>query len=320
MKNKTALGVVLLLITALVWGLAFVAQSVGGEAIGGFTFSASRMLLGGLALLPVALVKFILEYKKSEDKPKVIKTYKSSLLKGLLLGVVFCIACNLQQFAFVYSSAGKVAFITAMYMLFVPFMCLFLKQRVHLMSWVGAGLGIIGIFFLCIDFNNFDGINIGDALALCGAVFFAIHIILIDRFGRDTDGITLSATQFFVGGLISLVPMAIFELPLNFEALGNAIIPILYAGLCSCGIAYTFQILGQKYVESTLASLIMSTESVFAVIFSAIILKEQMTPFEILGCVIMFIAIVTPQIYDIIKARRNKQIGLLYTLSIFLAN
>lgn len=306
MKNKTALGFVLLFITALVWGLAFVAQSVGSESLGVFTFSASRMLLGGLALLPVALIKFALEYKKSEDKPKVIKAYRGSVLKGLLLGVVFCVACNFQQYAFVYSSAGKVAFITAMYVLFVPFMCLFLKQKIKPISWICAGAGIVGVFFLCIDFSSFDGVNIGDALALCGAVLFAIHIILIDRFGRDADGITLSATQFLVGGAISIVPMLIFELPISLEAVQNAIIPILYAGLCSCGIAYTFQILGQKYVESTFASLIMSTESVFAVIFSAIILKEQMKPLEILGCVIMFIAIVTPQIYDIIKLRMNR--------------
>ncbi|MBQ7906341.1 MAG: DMT family transporter [Clostridia bacterium] len=306
MKNKTALGVVLLLITAFVWGLAFVAQSVGGEAIGGFTFSTARMLLGGVALLPVALTKFLLDRKKSQDKPSVVRLYKLSVIKGLLLGVVFCIACNFQQFAFVYSSAGKVAFITAMYMLFVPFICIFLKQKVAFMNWLAVGLGIVGIFFLCIDFSSFDGINTGDLLALCGAVFFGIHIVMIDRFGKDTDGITLATSQFLVGGAISLVPMLIFELPVSFEAMGDAIIPILYAGICSCGIAYTFQILGQKYVESTFASIIMSTESVFAVIFSAIILKEQMTPFEILGCVIMFIAILTPQVYDLIKARKKR--------------
>ncbi|MBQ7353487.1 MAG: DMT family transporter [Clostridia bacterium] len=308
MKKKKLLGVTLLLIAALVWGIAFVAQSAGMEKITPFVFSAVRMILGGISLLPVIISLDLFKYKHYNKDEKVTykRKTKNSLIYGAILGVVFCIACNLQQFALVYSEPGKVAFITAIYMLFVPIICLFLRKKVPVLTWICIGLGIIGLFLLCIDINNLGGINKGDALALCCAFFYGIHIVLVERFSENTDGIKLSCMQFFVGGLITVAPALIFE-QFIWENILLAIGPVLYAGFCSCGIAYTFQILGQKYIESSFATLIMSMESVFAVLASAIILGSTLSFQEAIGCVIMFIAIIIPQIFEIYKNQKAKR-------------
>ncbi|MBQ7761501.1 MAG: DMT family transporter [Clostridia bacterium] len=305
MNKKSILGIVLLLITAFIWGLAFIAQTKGMENVEPFTFSATRMLLGGIALLPMVI---FLDYRKlkSADSHKAWKHKKArtrSIINGCIIGVVFCVACNFQQFALVYSSAGKVAFITAFYMLLVPIFSLLLRYYVPPVYWLSSVIGLAGLFFLCVKINNFQGFNRGDVYALIGAVFFAIHILLIESFVKNTDGLRLSCTQLLVGGIISLIPMFIFENP-SWQAIGGAIIPIIYAGIFSCGIAYTLQIIGQKYVEPSIATLVMSSESVFAVILSSIILKETMDVFEIIGCVIMAIAIVLPQVFEIVKNRK----------------
>ena len=308
MKSKKLLGIILLLITAFAWGLGFVAQSAGMDKIPPFVFSSIRMILGGISLLPVIISLDLFKYRRYsiEEKANYKKKTKNSLLYGAILGVVFFIACNLQQFALVYSEPGKVAFITAIYMLFVPIICLFLKKRVPLLTWICIFTGIIGLFLLCIDVNNFSGINKGDALALLCAFFYGIHIVLVEKFSDKTDGIKLSCVQFFVGGFITLVPAFIFE-QFIWENIVNAAVPILYAGLCSCGIAYTFQILGQKYIESSFATLIMSMESVFAVLASAIILGSMLSVQEAIGCIIMFIAIIIPQIFEIVNMKRVKK-------------
>lgn len=307
MKKTRFIGIILLLITAFIWGVAFVAQSVGMEKITPLVFSSARMIIGGCSLIPVIISLDMYKYKglNSEKRSEYKKRTRSSLFYGLILGIVFCVACNFQQYAFVYSQPGKVAFITAIYMLFVPLLCIFMGKRVALLNWICIFLGLIGLFLLCIDINNFSAINIGDVLALCGAFFYAIHIILIEKFAPLADGIKLSCVQFFTGGIITLVPALIFE-QFIWENILSAIGPILYAGLCSCGIAYTFQILGQKYVESSFATLIMSMESVFAVLSSAIILGSVLSVQETLGCIIMFIAIIIPQIWEIYKHRKSK--------------
>lgn len=307
MKKKKLLGITLLLITALVWGIAFVAQSTGMEKITPFVFSAVRMILGGISLLPVIISLDLFKYKHYSNDEKITykRKTKNSLIYGAILGVVFCIACNFQQFALVYSEPGKVAFITAIYMLFVPIICLFLRKKVPILTWICIGLGIIGLFLLCIDINNFGGINNGDILALCCAFFYAVHIILIEKFAPNADGIKLSCVQFFVGGLITVVPALIFE-EFIWENILLAIGPILYAGFCSCGIAYTFQIIGQKYIESSFATLIMSMESVFAVLASAVILGSVLSVQETIGCIVMFIAIIIPQIWEIYKHQKSK--------------
>ena len=307
MKTKRLLGVTLLLITALMWGMGFVAQSAGMDKITPFVFSAIRMILGGISLLPVIISLDLFKYKRytNEEKIEYKRKTKNSISYGLILGVVFFIACNLQQVALVYSEPGKVAFITAIYMLFVPIICLFLKKRVPILTWICIGLGILGLFLLCIDVNNFGGVNKGDMLALGCAFFYGIHIVMVEGFSEKTDGIKLSCMQFFVGGIISLVPALIFE-GFVWENILSCAGPILYAALGSCGIAYTFQILGQKYVESSFATILMSMESVFAVLASAIILGSMLSVQEAFGCVIMFVAIIIPQLAEIYKHNKSK--------------
>ena len=306
MKGKRLIGVVLLLITALVWGIAFVFQSASMDTITPLVFSSTRMILGGISLLPISIVLDIIKKRKLTGHERVQYKAKSkgSLICGIWLGVVFCIACNLQQYALVYSEPGKVAFITAIYMLVVPIICLFLKKRVPVLTWLCIALGIVGLFLLCINVNNFSGINMGDLFALACAFFYGIHIVMVEKFSPWTDGIKLSLVQFFVGGLITLIPAFIFE-QFVWDSIINSIGPILYAGIGSCGVAYTFQILGQKYIDSSLATLIMSMESVFAVLASAIILNSVLSVQETIGCVIMFIAIIIPQIKEIVVAKRK---------------
>ena len=290
MKRNTQLkGSVLLLITAFIWGSSFVAQSIGMEKIEAFTFNGIRTVLGVLVLLPIVIVRNI---KNSSDRSRA--ELKASIKYGILLGIVFCMASNFQQFAFYDSTSGKIAFITALYMFFVPILGLFLKKRVSGLTWVCVILGFIGLFFLCIDPKNIGAINKGDVMAFICSIFFAVHILMVERFAPETDGITLSCTQFAVSGLISIILMFIFESP-HILDIRAAALPIMYSGFLSCGVAYTLQIIGQKYTEATIASLLMCAESVFAVITAAIVLHEMMLPRELIGCAIMFTAIILSQ-------------------------
>lgn len=312
--SKTQLkGVLLLLLTALVWGTSFLAQRFGTDSgVQPFSFQAIRTLLGAVVLLPFIFFRDKkatkgmspeqLEAKKKGDK-KAIKY-------GAIVGVVLCAATNLQQIAFVYEpSAGKIAFITAMYMFFVPIFGLFFKKRVPFVTWLSVIIGFVGLYFLCIKGEGFGSVNIGDWYSLACAVFFCIQILLLEKFAPDCDGIKLSCVQFFVSGFISLIIMLIFENPQK-EALRAALIPILYSGIMSCGVAYTLQVVGQKYCEATIASLLMCMESVFAVLSEAVMPisfmpnKHTLTGWEILGCVIMFAAIIVSQFSDMIKNKK----------------
>ena len=312
-KKKTQfLGVLLLLLTAFIWGVAFVAQSVGMDSVEGFTFSGIRTLLGAFVLLPIVLFRNN-KAKKPLDELQ-LKAHKSvtkkTIISGMILGVVFCVAGNFQQFAFNHSTSGKIAFITALYMFFVPLFGLFLKKKVPALTWICVLLGFVGLFFLCINPNDMTGLNRGDLLAIICSIFFAVHILMIEKFAPHVDGVMLSCVQFFTSGIISCVLMFIFENP-QISAIKTAIVPILYAGVLSCGIAYTFQIIGQKYTEATVASIILSMESVFGVLAGAIILHEILTGREILGCVIMFIAIILSQLSELLtsKIRAKKAIA-----------
>ena len=292
-------GVLMLLITALVWGASFVAQSIGMESVEAFTYNGIRTLLGAAVLLPFVLIRDKLSIKNGKKTKAEISEENKKVLKiGSLLGVVFCCATNLQQFAFNFTGAGKIAFITATYMFLVPIIGLFLfRKRVPLLTWISVLIGTVGTYFLCIDPTYPGSFNMGDILSFGCAVFFALHILLIEKLGSDLDGVKLSCMQFLVGGAISVICMFIFETP-DVSSIMSATLPILYSGVMSCGVAYTFQIVGQKYTEATVASLLMCMESVFAVICSAILLSERMLPREILGCAIMFGAIIISQISD----------------------
>ena len=297
MRRTKPLGIVLLLITAIIWGSSFVAQSIGMRSIDAFTFTGIRTTLGMLFLLPFTLI-----INKGFD------FRKATLRKGLILGIVFSIAQNFQQFAFYYSTSGKIAFITAFYMFFVPlFSVIFLKKKIAVLTWLSILMGLVGLFFLCINPSDLTSINLGDLLALICAVFYAVQIMLIDKFLDDgVSGVQLSFMQFFVAAIISIVAMFIFEKPVLAD-IKTAAPSLLYSGIMSCGIAYTLQIVGQKHASPVVASLLMCLESVFAVITAAIFLHEGMSLLEAAGCVIMFVAIILSQVSESFSAKNQNQ-------------
>lgn len=310
METKTSFkGVFLLLLTAFIWGISFVAQSEGMESVDAFTFQAVRTLMGSMVLVPFIWfrnrggAKNLSDEEKSAKKAQNRKTW----IYGSILGVFLAVATDFQQFAFYHSTAGKIAFITAMYMFFVPIVGLFFRKRIPLLTWGCILLGFVGLYFLSISGEGFSSINKGDIQAFICAWFFTGQILLIDRFAPKCDGVKLSCIQFFVSGMISLVLMFIFENP-QISAIKSAALPILYSGVMSCGVAYTLQIIGQKYCEATIASLLMCMESVFATLSAAVLINEKLTGREIAGCVIMFTAILITQFADIIKSRRKAKI------------
>jgi drug/metabolite transporter (DMT)-like permease len=266
--------------------------------------------MGAAVLLPVILLREKKETRGMDEAGLRARREldKKTVRYGAVLGVVLCTASNLQQFAFYDSTSGKIAFITAFYMFFVPLLGLFLRKRVPLITWLCVAVGVVGLFFLCIDPGSNMRVNRGDLLALCCAVVYAVHILLVERFAPDVDGIKLSCIQFAASGTISCILMFIFETP-RMSAILSVTVPLLYSGIMSCGLAYTFQIIGQKYTEATVASLIMCLESVFGVLGGALVLHELLTGREIMGCVIMFVAIVFAQVSEPLterlRARRN---------------
>ncbi|MCQ2492384.1 MAG: DMT family transporter [Lachnospiraceae bacterium] len=302
-KKQTSIqGVLLLLLTALIWGCSFVSQSLGMEHVGAFTFNGIRTVMGALVLTPIIIVgrrglsrakRDWTDYEHSVHMDGIIEEIKY----GLVLGVVFFIASNLQQFAFYYSTAGKIAFITAFYIFFVALFGMLIGKKVSRLKWLSVAFALVGLFYLCITPGDMLNINKGDILALLCALAYAVHILLIERFVEEADSITLSCVQFFVAGIMSCICMFIFEQP-SMDAILSAAGPLLYAGILSCGIAYTTQMIGQKYAEATVASILMSMESVFAVIAAAIILHETLIGREIVGCAVMFASIILSQVAD----------------------
>ncbi|MFR7984809.1 MAG: DMT family transporter [Clostridia bacterium] len=290
--GKKLQGTMMLLLTALIWGSSFVAQRAGMEYIGPFTFNGIRSLIGGLVLIPVI---FLFSKEKNAELTEAEKKAgkKTLLLGGILCGIVLFAASSLQQIGMVYTTAGKAGFITALYIVLVPILGVFIRKKVKPMVWLCVILAVAGLYLLCMT----DGLSLGrgDLLVLLCAFAFSIHILVIDYFAPRTDGVALSCIQFFVCGILSLFPMFLAETPVWFAIL-DCWIPILYAGVLSCGVAYTLQILAQKHTDPTVASLLLSLESVFAAIAGAIILHEQLAPRELAGCVLMFAAIIIAQL------------------------
>ncbi len=308
MRKTQLKGVLILSLTAVIWGSAFVTQSMGMESVEAFTFNGVRMLIGAVALLPVILIRDAVAARRpgAPTKEKKRAENKKALRRGALMGLALCAASNFQQFAFLYSQTGKIAFITAFYMFFVPFFGLFIGKKVPALTWGCVAAGVVGLYFLCVADAGFSAINRGDVLTLLCAMLFAVHILLTERVAADSDTIKLSCVQFAVCGAVSCVLMFLFESP-SAAALRECWFPLLYTGVFSCGLAYTFQVVGQKYTESTMASLILCTESVFGVLFSAIFLHERMTANEIVGCAVLFAAIVVSQFADRLSAPRGEK-------------
>ena len=284
--KKTQVGnSLLLLLTATIWGSAFVAQSVGMEHVGPFTFTFARSIIGGVVLLPCILLL---------GKWKRGFATKTEWIGGICCGIALCVASNFQQVGIQFTTVGKAGFITALYVVLVPIFGLFLKKRVPALVWGCVALSVAGLYLLCMPAGAFT-LALGDLLVLICAVLFSVHILVIDYFSPKGDGVVISCIQFFTCGILSGIPMLFFENP----SLGNmmdAKWSILYAGVLSSGVAYTLQVVAQKNVNPTIASLIMCLESVVAVLAGWIVLGQDMSSREILGCVLMFVAIVLAQL------------------------
>ena len=297
MKNKNITGSFILLLTAIIWGSGFVAQSAGMDFVGPFTFSAVRNLIGSTVLIPVIIIFYFINKNKGNiitDKNEKKERKKYTVIGGICCGILLCIASNFQQIGIIYTTVGKAGFITAMYVVIVPVLGVFFKRRASILVWIAVVLAVVGLYLLCMTEGSL-ALSIGDGLELICAFVFSIHIMVIDYFSPKADGLIMSCIQFYVCGLLSAVAMFFTEEP-SVAAILDAYIPILYAGLMSTGAGYTLQIIGQKGVHPTVASLIMSLESVVSVIAGWLILGQSLTLREILGCVIMFAAVVLAQL------------------------
>lgn len=295
MKKTQIRNSLLLLLTATIWGTAFVAQSVGMEYVEPFTFTCVRSIIGGFVLIPC--IWFLRKLKMKEEKTSIVASRplvtKVELIGGICCGIALCVASNAQQLGIVHTTVGKAGFITALYVVIVPIMGLFFKKRVSFVVWICVVLSVIGLYLLCMTEGSFT-LAYGDFLVLICAILFSIHILVIDYFSPRGDGVVISCIQFFVCGILSGIIMLFAENP----ELGNILAakgPILYAGVLSSGVAYTLQIVGQKDMNPTVASLILCLESVVSALAGWIILNQALTERELFGCVLMFAAIVLAQ-------------------------
>lgn len=289
--NKQIRSSILLLLCTAIWGSAFIAQSVGMDHIGPFTFQAVRCLFAVLGLLPICIIS---DRFKKDGKNFFSRWKDKNLWKaGILCGIPIFFACNLQQMGLVNTDAGKSAFLTAMYVVLVPVLELFLKRKPSKMMPICIALAVAGLY--CLSCVGVTSIGSGDLLLLGCALAFAVQIIFVDVFGLNVDALRLNMIQSLVCSVLSFVLVAWRETP-TLEDIGHSMIPLLYAGVLSMGIAYYFQIVGQKHLAPSTASILFSMESVFAVIFGALILHETMTFWEIIGCVLMFAAMILSQI------------------------
>lgn len=283
----------LLLLTATIWGVAFVAQSVSMDYIGPFTFNAVRNLIGVVVLIPcIAIIDKIngnIRHKQDSAGER-----KLLLVGGIACGFLLFVASNLQQIGIQYTTVGKAGFVTAMYIVLVPVLGIFLRKKVGTKVWIGVVIAVAGLYMLCMTDGSFS-VQKGDFLVLMCAAVFSLHILVIDYFAPKVNGVKLSCIQFFVCAGLSGVCMLLFEKP-RMTMLLDAWIPILYAGVMSCGVAYTLQIVGQKGMNPTVASLILSLESVVSVIAGWLILGQELSGRELFGCVLMFAAIVLVQL------------------------
>lgn len=295
MKNFK--GELILLLTAIIWGTSFISQKLGMNYIEPFTFGASRFLLGAVALIPVILIFDALNKKKrnvkSVEETKREFSNKDLIMGGILCGSALFLGASCQQWGIVYTTAGKAGFITALYIVIVPLFGIFMHKKINLLTWIGVVLAVVGLFFLCIQ-EDFS-IQRGDIVVLVGTVFWALQIIVVDVYVDKTEGIKLSFVQFVTAGILSAIAAVIFENPDINEiiACGG---PILYTAIMVVGVAYTLQIIGQKYTNPTVAAIILSMESIFAVISGAIFLNESMSAKELIGCILMFIAVIITQV------------------------
>lgn len=305
MTKSNIKGSLMLLIAALIWGTAFVAQSEGMDYVGPFTFNGIRSIVGGIVLIPCIFLLDRIRGTKKEPTPSPEKqktARRTLIIGGVLCGMVLFVSSNLQQIGIQYTTVGKAGFITTCYIVIVPVLGLFLRKKCPLVVWLSVAITLAGLYLLCIT-ESFS-IGTGDLLVVFSSLAFAVHILVIDRFSPLVDGVRLSCIQLFVCGFLSLIMMFIFETPKISEIL-NAWLPILYAGAMSSGIAYTLQILAQKDMNPTVAALIMSLESVISVLAGWLLLGQSLSARELFGCALVFVAIL---IVQLVPAKKTAEI------------
>ena len=284
MKNN-----ILLVLTALIWGCAFVAQSVGMDFVGPFTFNMARFLIGAIVLLPV--IWFMDRQRKTGAEKGAGQ--KTLIIGGICCGIALAVASTLQQWGILFTTVGKAGFITAMYIVIVPLLGIFIGKKVRPLIIGGVAIAVVGFYFLCMTESL--RLGLGDFLVLLCAIAFSIHILVIDHFSPKVDGVKMSAIQFLTAAIISAVPTLLWEQPVLTEIL-QAWQPVLYAGVMSCGVAYTLQIIAQKNADPTVASLLLSLESVFSVLAGWVLLGQELSLKELFGCVLIFCAIILAQL------------------------
>ncbi len=291
--KKNIKGELMLILTAVIWGTSFVSQKLGMNYVEPFTFGASRFLLGALVLIPVIL---IFDRSNNKNNGKAINdsySRKDLITGGILCGSALFLGASFQQIGIVYTTAGKAGFITALYIVLVPLFGLFMKKKISRLVWFGVALATGGLYLLCIK-EGFT-IQVGDAIVMAGTIFWALQILIVDAYNDKTQGLKLSCAQFITAGILSAVAALIFENP-SLTTIIECAGPILYTAIMVVGVAYTLQIIGQKTTDPNIAAIILSMESLFAVISGAVFLKETMTIKEIAGCVLMFAAVIMTQV------------------------
>lgn len=295
---KNLLGQGALLLTALIWGLAFTAQKSGTEHLSAMVFTSIRFFLGGLFLIPVIGIADRLHGRPVSlfGEARTPEARRHLVRGGTVCGIALALATFLQQYGLETASAGKAGFLTALYIVAVPLAGLFFGRKTTWLLWVSVGLALGGSYLLCSPGNDGFTLTKGDMLLIGCSLLFTWQIMAIDRYAPGTDCIRMSCIQFFVSGVTALTGALILGDPWHWEGIRRAAVPLLYCGFFSSGIAYTLQMVGQKYIHPALASLIMSLESVFAALFGWLILGETLTAHELQGCAVIFGAVILVQL------------------------
>ena len=293
--SKEIKSVFILLLTAAIWGFAFVAQRIGMDFLGAFTFNGIRFAMGSISLLPV-IYFFNKKSKVENSAERVDADIKTTIKAGMIAGIVLYIAASLQQVGLIYTTAAKAGFITSLYIVLVPILGIFLKQKTRSTTWIGAVTAAVGLYFLSINENL--TIEFGDLLQIIGAFFWAAHIQLIDKFVKNIDAIKLSSVQFATCSVLSLITAFIFE-DVKMSGIIDAIVPLLYGGIMSAGVAYTLQAVGQRNAKPSHAAIALSMEAVFAAIGGILLLKETLPLRGYFGCALMLAGMLISQTENI---------------------
>ena len=305
MSNKSLRGSLLLLLGSMIWGAAFVAQRVGMDHVGPFTFNGIRMLLAWLVMIPVTV---LMEHKNKNTPGYTAPDPKDQRLSGVICGALLFIASSLQQMGLVSTTAGKAGFITALYVVLVPVAAWFLfRKNPGKVIWLGVLIAVGALWLLCMPADGGFVLQSGDLLVLGCAVCFTFQILCVDHYAARVSGVKLARDEFLVTGGLSML-IAVATEPISWEGVREALIPILYAGIMSGAVGYTLQVLGQRDTDPTVASLLMCMEAVFAVLTGVLLIGEKMTVRETVGCVLMFCAVILAQLSPVISSiRRNGQ-------------